>query len=110
VGHIIDLMPTLRELSGVAADSHLPGISLVSLLKRNDIGSRHNRTLYWEHEGNKAIRVGDWKLVKDKEDPAWALYNLDNDPTESEDLSGAYPAKAHELKTILEQKLAPIIH
>jgi len=109
VGHIIDLMPTLRELSGVAADGHLPGISLVSLLKRNDIGSRHNRTLYWEHEGNIAIRRGDWKLVKDKEDPAWALYNLDDDPTESRDLSAAYPQEVHALKDTLDRRIKPIV-
>src|SRR3546814_11141362 len=73
VGHIIDLMPTLRELSGADADSRLPGISLVPLLRQNRISdSPEARSLYWEHEGNRAIRVGDWKCVKDKEDDDWA--------------------------------------
>src|SRR5690606_1344730 len=108
VGHIIDLMPTLRELSGAAADGHLPGISLVPLLKLNDMGNRHNRTLYWEHEGNQAIRKGDWKLVKDKEDSMWALYQLDRDPTESQDLSTIYPQKALALKDTLDRRIKPI--
>src|SRR3546814_7754342 len=57
VGHIIDLMPTLRELSGADADSRLPGISLVPLLRQNRISaSPEASSLDGENEGNRAIR------------------------------------------------------
>ncbi len=105
VGHIIDLMPTLQELSGANANSHLPGISLVPLLQGKDANKKHERQIYWEHEGNAAMRVGDWKLVKDKEDPSWGLYNLAEDPAESTNVSDRYPAKLNELQVILTERL-----
>lgn len=95
IGHVMDLMPTFLELSGASPSSvpALPGMSLVPQLKDRGAGSA-SRTLAWEHEGNRAVRSGDWKLVKDQEDDSWALYNLKTDPTELRDLSRLYPEKA----------------
>lgn len=101
VGHVIDLMPTFLELAGAAypptlADhplTPLAGQSLVRALRGGTLGSR---TLAWEHEGNRAIRVGDWKLVAEYRGE-WALYDLAHDRTETNDLSTANPAKAQEL-------------
>lgn len=106
VGHIIDLMPTLSELAGAGGNRNLPGRSLVSLLKGKGTDGKTERNIFWEHEGNAAIRKGDWKLVKDKEDPSWALYNLADDPGESVNLSGRYPKKLRELQAILTERLA----
>ena len=53
--------------------------------------------LFWEHEGNAAVRVGDWKLVRKGEKGAWQLYDLKADRTESHDLTVALPEKAKEL-------------
>jgi arylsulfatase A-like enzyme len=47
--------------------------------------------LYWEHEGNAAIRVGDWKLVRLGRNGPWELYNLKTDRTELHDLAAAEP-------------------
>ena len=85
--HVIDLLPTALELAGVAAND-LPGESLSWLWNGKKADSR---TLYWEHEGNKAIRKGDLKLVKDQEDPAWELYDLSKDPAETNDLAAGKP-------------------
>ena len=56
--------------------------------------------LYWEHEGNVAIRVGKWKAVAKyaqyKQD-AWELYDMDADRTESRDLSARHPMKKQAL-------------
>ena len=52
--------------------------------------------LWWLHEGNRAIRVGDWKLVAAKGEP-WALYNLANDRAEGHDLAAAHPDRVREL-------------
>jgi arylsulfatase len=83
IGHVIDLMPTALELAGVNA-KELPGQSLSYLWNGKSVAPR---TYCWEHEGNQAIRQGDWKLVKDQEDPSWELYNLKLDPTETKDLA-----------------------
>lgn len=105
VGHIIDLMPTLSELARIEDQLNLPGTSLVSLLEGKEIVRKRERIIYWEHEGNAAIRAGNWKLVKDSEDPSWALYNLADDPAESKNLSSRYPKMLQELRAILTKKL-----
>ncbi len=53
--------------------------------------------LYWEHEGNAAIRVGDWKLVRAAYEGPWELYNMKTDRTELHDLSASEPERAKEL-------------
>ena len=52
--------------------------------------------IFWEHEGNRAIRDGKWKLVA-KENQPWELYNMEADRTELNDLSTKYPARVNEL-------------
>ncbi len=102
-GHIIDIVPT------VLASTHtlypatyrnksiipLEGEDLLPVLNGEKVS--HDRILYWEHFGNKAVRKGDWKLVSDKEDNTWHLYDLGSDPSETQDLSGKYPEKEEEL-------------
>jgi arylsulfatase A-like enzyme len=53
--------------------------------------------LFWEHEGNAAIRVGDWKLVRFGRNGPWELYNLKADRTELHDLAADEPERAKEL-------------
>jgi arylsulfatase A-like enzyme len=55
------------------------------------------RTLFWEHQGNKAIRVNDKKLVKGH-NKAWELYDLKSDPTELNDLITREPELAGRLE------------
>ena len=86
VGHVMDLMPTALELAGAKTDG-LPGRSLSHLWTK---GPSPERTLCWEHEGNKAIRKGRWKLVREHDEPEWQLYDMRNDPTESKDLSARH--------------------
>ena len=87
IGHVIDLLPTALELAGVPAKK-LPGESLSYLWKGKKASPK---TYCWEHEGNQAIRKGNWKLVKDLEDPAWELYDLAKDPCETKDLAKTNP-------------------
>ncbi|HTI50341.1 MAG TPA: arylsulfatase, partial [Planctomycetaceae bacterium] len=101
VGHLIDLLPTFLDLAatsyppniGDKALTPLPGKSLVPVFRGESIGPR---TLGWEHEGNRAIRVGDWKLVAPCHGP-WELYDLARDRTERQNLATENPAKAAEL-------------
>jgi arylsulfatase len=57
-----------------------------------------DRTYYWEHEGNRAIRKGDWKLVTlGAGDEAWELYNIATDRIESDNQAGSHPEIVQEL-------------
>jgi arylsulfatase len=115
-GHVIDLVPTVMELVGadvnslVHADSPiLPGQSLVPMLKRTGSasGDSRPRTLWWLHEGNRAIRQGDWKLVA-AEGEAWQLYDLSKDRAETNDLANELPEKVEELKSAWQLQLEEI--
>ncbi|GAB2551205.1 arylsulfatase [Spirosoma aerophilum] len=94
IGHVMDLLPTSLELAG-AADEALPGKSLSGLWTRQ---KAEPRTYCWEHEGNKAIRKADWKLVKDTEDADWELYNIKADPCETNNLAQKQPQRVASLR------------
>jgi arylsulfatase len=53
-------------------------------------------SLFWEHEGNRAVRQGKWKLVSRYPDK-WELYDLEADRTELTDLAAKEPDKVKEL-------------
>ena len=72
----------------------MEGKSLVPALENKPI---ERDALYWEHEGNAAIRVGDWKLVRLGRNGPWELYNLKTDRTELHDLASAQPERAAQL-------------
>ena len=55
--------------------------------------------IFWEHEGNAAVRAGDWKLVRLGLTGSWELYDLKTDRSELHDLAAAQPAKVKELAT-----------
>lgn len=84
VGHVIDILPTFAKLAGLEAKGEFLFNLPVS------------RTLFWEHTGNKALRVGDKKIVKEHGKP-WELYDLENDRSESIDLADRKPALLREL-------------
>ncbi|MFO0807190.1 MAG: arylsulfatase [Gemmataceae bacterium] len=93
-GHLIDIMPTLLELAGATYPSQLTpieGKSLVPVFTNQPLPSR---TIYWEHEGNRAARSGDLKLVAKGPAGKWELYNLGKDRTESKDLAPEEPIRA----------------
>lgn len=107
-GHINDVMPTLLDITGtqypVKYQGHelipLEGTSLLPLLNGEEL--ENDRTLFWEHLGNKAVRKGDWKMVFAKSNKKWYLYNLAEDNTEVNDLSEDYPEKVEELKHLYD--------
>jgi arylsulfatase len=102
VGHVIDIAPTIVELAGGkwpdenggAPRPPSPGRSLVPTLRQN--ASIDRDALWWLHEGNRAIRAGDWKLVAARDEP-WELYNLANDRAENHDLAAGQAERVKEL-------------
>ncbi len=89
-GHVVDLVPTILEVAGAESAATLSGMSLVPQFATEV--ARAERSLWWLHEGNRALRVGDWKIVATK-DGAWELYDLGTDRSETNDLAAAMPEK-----------------
>ena len=80
----------------------MPGKSLTPLFKRD--ASIARAALYWHHEGNRALRVGDWKLVSESENNGeWELYNLKRDRIESKNLAASRPGKVEELSACWQE-------
>ncbi len=89
-GHFIDAMATCVDVSGARYPP--PGEDVIPLEGRSLIpaaargANPPERPLFWEHEGNKAMRRGPWKLVR-RYPGEWELYNMDDDRTELKDLA-----------------------
>ncbi len=100
--HLIDVAATCIEAAGAPYPSELNGSPITPLEGESLMpaieGRRRERPIVWEHEGNRAVRVGPWKLVG--EHPGkWELYNMDEDRTELNDLAGGDPARVGEMAT-----------
>ncbi|MDF1816296.1 MAG: arylsulfatase [Verrucomicrobiales bacterium] len=100
--HIIDLLPTALAVSGAeyTGKLSLPGEDLISLL--NSPQSTSDRKLFFEHQGNRAVRHGTWKLVAFDDKP-WELYDLHNDRSEMNDLSQAQPERVSAMNADWEE-------
>jgi arylsulfatase len=101
--HVVDLVPTILELAGVGSAAELDGESLAPLLAG---GTRSRGPLFWEHEGWRAVRDGDLKLVARwpglRGEPRWQLYDLAADRTELHDLAAERPADVTRLAALWE--------
>ena len=53
--------------------------------------------MYWEHQGNRAIRYGEWKAVRDQTGTVWELFNIEKDRTEKHNLAAQNPELLHKL-------------
>jgi len=102
-GHLIDIMATCVDVSGAEyprerdgqAIQPLEGESLVPLFSGGDI---ERDALYWEHEGNRAIRIGNWKLVAKGPAGAWELYDIDRDRAELHNQAERQPERVQQMK------------
>ena len=104
-GHLIDLMATCVDLADATypkeKDGHaikpMEGVSLAPAFAGKDVGRPD--ALYWEHEGNRAVRQGKWKLVA-KGNRKWELYDVVADRSELNDLAAKMPKKVAELEKL----------
>ncbi len=96
--HLIDIMATCVAVSGAKYPEQFNGQKItplegVSLLPAFDGQPLRRDTLYWEHEGNRAMRQGQWKLVAKGRRGAWELYDMEADRTELDDLASRQPER-----------------
>ncbi|MEL6970432.1 MAG: sulfatase-like hydrolase/transferase, partial [Bacteroidota bacterium] len=93
-GHLIDLFPTLANwIAPEAAE----GIAFSGQPLQGVRDS--NRTLYWEYAGHRALRQGNWKIVRTKESEGWELYDLGKDRAETTNLAAQHPQQVEVLAT-----------
>jgi arylsulfatase len=97
-GHLVDIMATCLALAGATYPSEHNGQRLTplegkSLLPAFDNQPVAREALFWEHEGNRAVRVANWKLVAKGPAGKWELYNIEKDRAELHDLAAQEPAR-----------------
>ena len=93
--HVVDILPTILEATGSAYQSEIggheiqpvQGESLMELLRGKNW--EREQPIFWEHEGNAAIRLGQFKLVRLHNQP-WELYDMEADRTELSNLAGRH--------------------
>jgi arylsulfatase len=107
-GHLIDIMATCVDVSGATyppVGRQAPGISPStiqplegkSLVPAFDGKPIEREAIYWEHEGNRAIRVGNWKLVAKGPAGEWELYDIERDRSELHNLASQQPQRARQM-------------
>jgi len=111
MAHITDIMPTLVDIAGAKYPNEykgkkitpLPGVSLMPLFEGKKMQTRD--TLCWEHEGNRAVRCGKWKLVSrydymNEIELPWELYDMENDRSELNNLAESEGEKVENMQTV----------
>jgi len=105
-GHVVDIVPTVLELARLQPvatwkDRPVPPLHGKSLVASFGVDALIEREyLWWSHEVNRALRVGDWKIVAAGVDAPWELYNLAEDRAESKNRATDMPQKLSELEKL----------
>ncbi|MDP4963244.1 MAG: arylsulfatase [Opitutales bacterium] len=104
-GHVIDVMATVVDVAGAVYPQEFNGKAIRPMEGRSLVPAFADKpiareAIYWEHEGNAAVRQGDLKLVRKGRSGPWELYDLKVDRTELHDLAQSQPEKAKELAAL----------
>ncbi|MEJ2705562.1 MAG: hypothetical protein P8Z79_24235, partial [Sedimentisphaerales bacterium] len=102
--HIVDWMPTLCKLAGYSPQRDLkwdgrdiwPWIS-------GRTNAEESRVFYWKTPNAFAVRLGNWKLITNKQQKKFELYDVIADPYEKHDLAQDYPERVNKLKRLLAE-------
>ncbi len=114
-GHLVDLVPTVLQLAGLSAPEtwageRRPPLSGRSLVPAFDEDVPIDRdSLFFKHLENRALRVGEWKIVAAGKDSPWELYDLAHDRAETRNLAAQHPEKVRELAALWERQNAEFL-
>ena len=100
-GYLPDIMATILDVTGTPYPSSYDGNAIEplegqSLKPTFDHDHIDRKPMFWEHEGNSAVRIGQWKLVREHPKD-WELYDMHADRTELNDLAGAHPDRVADM-------------
>ena len=100
-GYLPDIMATILDITATAYPQHrdgkpLPALEGTSLMSMFDGDVAERGPMFWEHEGNAAVRMGKWKMVRKYPDP-WELYDMEQDRTETRDLAAQHPDRVADM-------------
>lgn len=107
--HHTDLLPTIAQLAGapVPVDRVIDGVNLLPYIQDERPGQPHN-TRFWRSGHYQVVIADGWKLqVSERPDKIW-LFNLEQDPTEQNEVASQFPARVAELQALLEQHNAEL--
>jgi len=104
--HLIDIVPTVLDIAGGKRAESVdgkpvppaPGKSLVPAFAKD--GAVTHDYLWWMHEKNRALRVGDWKIVAAGADSPWELYDLTTDRAEAKNLAAKQSERVKEMAAV----------
>ena len=104
MGHVVDFVPTLLDLAGARVTNTWHGVTAPPLAGRSLVpaftrdGTVEHEFLFFQHEGNRGLRVGNWKLVSAQENAnQWELYDLGKDRSEMHNLAEQQPERARQM-------------
>ncbi|AOB31322.1 arylsulfatase [Bordetella sp. H567] len=113
-GYLPDIMATIIDITGATYPADWEGNPIAPLEGTSlrpafdgDTGGGTGRgverpPMFWEHEGNAAVRIGKWKLVRKYPGP-WELYDMDADRTEMHDLAATHPERVQDMAARYEE-------
>ncbi|MFO7889902.1 MAG: sulfatase-like hydrolase/transferase [bacterium] len=101
-GHLIDIMATCVDVSGAYYPAEFKGNRITPMEGKSLVSVLHSQTLerdglYFDHEGNRAVHRGKWKLVAKGEKGVWQLYDMEADRTETNNLASGKPELVKQL-------------
>jgi arylsulfatase len=102
IRHVFDVMATCLDAAAVTYPGTFQGREIIPLEGKSLLPlfqgqqSEGHEAIYWEHEGNSAVRQGKWKLVS-RYPEYWELHDMEADRTEQHNLADAYPGRVREM-------------
>jgi len=111
--HFVEVVPTLIDLAGGNAQSAgegappFAGRSFAPAFEKH--GTIQREWLYFNHSNNRALRMGEWKIVAAGKDAPWEMYDLRRDRGEQKNVIAEHPAKAQEMAAIWQRQDADFV-
>ena len=104
-GHVIDIMSTVVEISRSSYPDTFKGKEIIPQAGRSlmpifeGVKPEGQHALYWEHNGRKAMRKENWKIVAPQHTTTWELYDINSDRNELDNVAKKYPDIVEQMKT-----------